>query len=797
MKIADKWLREFIKTDLTTEAVAEILTDIGLEVEGVEKYESVKGGLKGVVIGKVLTCEQHPNADRLKTTTVDAGIGEPLHIVCGAPNVAAGQTVAVATVGTEIFLKDGDSFTIKKSKIRGEVSEGMLCAEDELGLGESHDGIMVLPDDYKIGKPLAEYLSISEDEVYEIGLTPNRTDAMSHYGVARDLFASLHISGEQAELLKLEKPVVESTSSHDFSVTVEDERLIPRYMGAIIEGVKVGPSPEWLQHKLQSIGLSPINNVVDITNFILHSYGQPLHAFDADKISGNRVVVGTVDEGTKFTTLDGTERTLNGKEIMIKDGDNKAMCIAGVFGGAESGVSENTVTVFLESAYFNPVAVRKASKAHGLNTDASFRFERGVDPEMTETALLKAVELLQEIAGGHLVGEIIDIKSEIPQPVKSTLKLSRINQLLGINIPEDTVKDILKVLDIDVVSQNDDVLEVSVPTYRADVTREVDVIEEILRIYGYNKIEAPGKIAFTPVKLAYDDEDSLLKNWANILVANGFFEVMNNSLTHVEDNAGAVKLLNPLSSELSCMRVSLLEGLLENAEYNINRKRSDLKLFEVGKIYGKREQYHERRQMVLLVTGKQTPESWAEKQKPTDFYYLKSFINLLMEKAGITVDEKALDDSRFSEGLEMSVGGKTVARIGIISPKLLKTADIDQAVYYAEIEVEHMQALRNTQLKFRPLPKFNKTRRDLALLVDKEINYRQLYDAAIGQSPYLKNINLFDVYEGKNLPEGKKSYAMSFELLREDKTLEDKEINAVMEKLIKIYRKSFGAELRS
>ena len=799
MKISNNWLKDYIKTDLSSEKIGAFLTDIGLEVEGIEKYESVKGSLEGIVVGKVLTCEQHPNADKLKKTTVDVGDGNILNIVCGAPNVAANQTVPVAVVGTKIYDKNGNFFEIAKAKIRGEVSEGMICAEDELGLSDDHGGIMVLDEEiYKVGEPFAKYFSLTNDEVYEIGLTPNRTDAMSHYGVARDLNAFLSNNGLKSEFEKISSTIVKSENEHGFELEVEDSELCPRYIGAIIENIKVAPSPVWLQDRLKAIGLSPINNVVDITNYILHGLGQPLHAFDADKISGKKVKVGVNDAGTKFTTLDAVERTLNGSEIMIKDGDNKPMCIAGVFGGSESGVSNETKTIFLESAYFNPVAIRKAAKAHGLNTDASFRFERGVDPNNTRTSINHAIKLIEEVTGGKKVGNLLEHYPQKFEDAKVIFRYSKLDQILGVKIHREKVKEILKSLDI--VSLNDipDGLELAVPPYRADVTREIDVIEEVLRIYGYNKVDAPQKISFTPVKLSLEDQDALENSWARTLQSNGFNEVMNNSLTSVKDETHAVKLLNPLSTELSFMRKSLLEGLLENAIYNINRKNQDIKFFELGKIYHKKAKYEERKQLAILTSGRNYSENWLMPKSSTDFYTLKSFVNILLGKLNLETEEVSLEDERFSDALEIVSAGKTIARLGKVSPKLLKDFDIEQECFYAEIELETAQQLRSKDnFKFVDIPKFNKIRRDLALLVDKNVTYAALYKMAKkNPSKYLKNVNLFDVYEGKNLPEGKKSYALSFELLNEEKTLEEKEITSVMDSLIKNFKKEFNAELR-
>ena len=799
MKISNNWLKDYIKTDLSSEKIGAFLTDIGLEVEGIEKYESVKGSLEGIVVGKVLTCEQHPNADKLKITTVEVGSGKILNIVCGAPNVAAGQTVPVAVVGTKIYDKKGSFFEIAKAKIRGEVSEGMICAEDELGLSDDHGGIMVLDEEtYKVGEPFAKYFSLTNDEVYEIGLTPNRTDAMSHYGVARDLQAFLSNNGVKSEFEKISTAIVSTEGEHGFELEVEDSALCPRYIGAIIENVKIAPSPAWLQDRLKAIGLSPINNVVDITNYILHGLGQPLHAFDADKISGKKVKVGINEAGTKFTTLDGIERTLNGSEIIIKDGNNQPMCIAGVFGGSESGVSNETKTIFLESAYFNPVAIRKAAKSHGLNTDASFRFERGVDPNNTRTAITQAIKLIEEITGGKKIGSLLEHYPNKIEDAKIIFRYSKLDQNLGVKIHREKIKEILKSLEIKAVNDIADGLELAVPAYRADVTREIDVIEEILRIYGYNKVDAPQKISFTPVKLSFDDQDALENSWARTLQSNGFNEVMNNSLTSVKDETNAVKLLNPLSKELTFMRKSLLEGLLENTIYNINRKNQDIKFFELGKIYHKKEKYEERKQLAILISGRTYSENWLMPKSASDFYMLKAYVKVLFDKLSLETEEISLEDDRFGDALEIISKGNTIARLGKVSPKLLKEYDIDQECFYAEIETETVQKLRSKEnFKFVDIPKFNKIRRDLALLVDKNVNYAELYKLAKkNPSKYLKNINLFDVYEGKNLPEGKKSYALSFELLNEEKTLEDKDITAVMDSLIKNFKKEFNAELR-
>ncbi len=800
MKISNNWLKDYIKTDLKSEKIGEFLTDIGLEVEGIDQFESIRGSLEGIVVGKVLTCEKHPNADKLKVTTVDVGNGKILNIVCGASNVSAGQVVPVAVIGTKIYDKEGNFFEIKEAKLRGEISQGMICAEDELGLSDNHDGIMVLDaEKFMVGTPFADYFDIAKDEIFEIGLTPNRTDAMSHYGVARDLNAFLVSNNMHSEFEKVSSEVLEAEGTHSFSVDIENEELIPRYLGAVIENVVVEESPVWLQNRLKSIGVSPINNVVDITNYILHGYGQPLHAFDADKISGQKIKVGVVDAGTRLTTLDGVERTLNGSEIVVKDGQNKPLAIAGVLGGAISGVDSETINIFLEGAYFNPVAVRKSAKYHGLNTDASFRFERGIDPNNVKTAITHAIKMITDIAGGRLVGDIIEHYPNKIEDHYVILRFSKIDQILGMKIHRDKIKEILKSLDIKVLNEITNGVEISVPAYRADVTREIDVIEEILRIYGYNKVDAPNKIAFTPIKLYLDNQEALENSWARTLQSNGFYEVMNNSLT-AEKNVTpeAVKLLNPLSGDLAFMRTSLLQGLLENTIYNINRKNPDIKFFELGKIYQKRESYTERKQLAILVSGREVRENWLEPKSATNFYYLKGYVQLLLDRLGFTFVEKSLVDNRFADAIELLVGEKVMARIGKVSSQLLKSFDIEQDCYYAEIEIEVVESLRNKDnFKFVDIPKFNKIRRDLALLVDKNVTYSELYEAVMKEkSPILKSVNLFDVYEGKNLPEGKKSYALSFELLNEEKTLEDKEITEVMDKIIKIFETKFQASLR-
>ncbi|MDL1912949.1 MAG: phenylalanine--tRNA ligase subunit beta [Bergeyella sp.] len=799
MKISNHWLREYIKTDIKIEKIGDYLTDIGLEVEGIEQYETIKGSLKGIVIGKVITCDKHPNANKLKITTVDVGEKVPLKIVCGAPNVKEGILVPVALVDTILYTKEGSTFQIKKTKIRGEISEGMICSESELHLSEKNEGIMVLEGSaYRVGAALSNYFNTYQDEVLEIGLTPNRTDAMSHYGVARDLHAFLQSHQIESQFEKIQALPMETEEESGYEIEIEEASLCPRYVGAVIENVEIKESPEELKNKLKAIGVTPINNIVDATNYILHGLGQPLHAFDGDKISGKKIKIGTARRGTLFTTLDGVEIKLKGSEIVIKDAEDVPLCMAGILGGENSGISKNTQTVFLESAYFDPVAIRKTSKLHGIHTDASFRFERGVDVGNTRTAITHAIELIEKISNGKLRGSILE---SYPQKIENhyvILRYSKLEQILGEKIHREKVKKILKSLDITVINEIQNGLELSVPLYRAEVTREIDVIEEILRIYGYNKIEAPGKISFTPVSLDLGNREDLEELWSQVLVGNGFFEVMNNSLTIENDPKEAVLLLNPLSRELSHMRKSLLEGLLENTIYNINRKALDIKFFEFGKVYHKYlEGYKEKKQLALLISGREVYENWLQQKSSTHFYYLKAYVSLLCERVGVVLEEFPLEDTRFSEGVALSYENTPVIKMGKVSPELLRLFDIEQECFYAELEMKEIQEMREKILKFKNIPRFNKIRRDLALLLDNDIKYSEVLRVArSNKSPFLKSVMLFDVYEGKNLPEGKKSYALSFELLNEEKTLEEKEINEVMDSLIHSFQNELSASLR-
>lgn len=807
MKISYNWLKEYINTSLAPEALSEILTDTGLEVEGVDEIETVKGGLRGVVIGKVLTCDSHPNADRLKKTTVDIGSGEPLHIVCGAPNVAAGQKVPVATVGTTIYTEEGD-FQIKKSKIRGEVSEGMICAEDELNLGQSHDGIMVLDENAKVGTPAATFFNIESDFVFEIGLTPNRTDAMSHYGVARDLRAAL--LRHQHENVELKRPSITSFSvtSKDLpiSIVVEDEKACPRYTGVSLKNVKVGPSPDWMQNRLRAIGIAPINNVVDITNYVLHETGHPLHAFDADKIAGKKVIVKHLPSGSKFTTLDEKERELHEDDLMICN-EEGPMCIAGVFGGAHSGVSEQTTRVFLESAYFNPVSVRKTAKRHALNTDASFRYERGVDPDMTLYALQRAAILIRDIAGGEIAMDIKDVYARKFEPVVVELNLDRMNRLIGQEIHPEMVRKILNSLDIQIKSDSGKNMLLSIPPYRADVTREADVVEEVLRIYGFNAIDMGEKMNISVAQTDPKSEGRYREKISTALSSRGFNEIMNNSLTKPAYYHGngynaeeSVEMLNPLSQDLAVMRQSLLFGGLETISRNSNRQRPDLSLYEFGKTYRKTSSgYEEELRLGLWKTGQQSPEIWKTPATKTDFYFLKSEVEFILERMGFSGwQEKESTHPAFDYALGIFINKKEVVTLGKVSAKLARSAEVKQEVFYADLDWNYLakKARKNT-ITFKELPKYPEVRRDLALLLNKEVNYTDLKSAAEkSERKLLRQINLFDVYEGKNLPEGKKSYALSFVLRDDEKTLNDIQVDKVMEKIFNSFKEEFGAELR-
>lgn len=809
MKISYKWLKEYIDIDLDVEKVSEILTDTGLEVEGLQEVESIKGGLKGVLIGEVITCEQHPNADRLKKTTVNIGQEELLSIVCGAPNVAAGQKVLVATVGTIIY-GDDDQFEIKKSKIRGELSQGMICAEDELNLGNSHDGILVLDSNAVVGTAAAEYFKVESDFVFEIGLTPNRTDAMCHYGVARDLRAALLRMDEEKVALELPSIQGFKVSNHElpFTIEIEDDQACPRYSGVSIKGVKVAPSPEWLQNRLKAIGLSPINNVVDISNYVLHETGHPMHAFDADKIEGNSIIVKKLKSGTKFTTLDEKERILDENDLMICDAKN-GLVIAGTMGGLDSGVSLETQNLFLESAYFNPVSVRKTAKRHGLNTDSSFRYERGVDPNMGIYALKRATLLIQEIAGGEVSMDILDVYPNLIEPLEVELNLDRMNKLIGQEIEEKRVISILESLDIKLVSKSDRFLLVSVPTYRADVQREADLIEEVLRIYGFNAIEFGSKMHISVAQTDSKNEASYREKISSALSGRGFAEIMNNSLTKPKyfdgngySDENSIKMLNALSKDLEAMRQDLLFGGLEVMAYNLNRQRADIRMYEFGKTYAKNEEsFSESSRLGIWIAGLEKPESWNNKTKlPSDFYTLKAEATAILSSLGFDqISEKEHENHPlFSSGLDLILNNKVVVSLGKVSASILESMDIKQNVYYADFDWKYIAAkAKKVKVKYKDIPKFPEVRRDLALLVDENINYSEIKEiASRAERKLLRDINLFDVYEGKNLANGKKSYALSFKFRDDSKTLNDKDVDKMMGKIISSLEHQLKAELR-
>ena len=805
MKISYNWLCKYIKTDLSVEKIASILTDTGLEVEDVEEIESVKGSLKGVVVGEVIECEKHPNADKLKLTKVNLG-DQTVQIVCGAPNVEKGQKVPVATIGTTLYSEDGSEFKIKKSKIRGEESFGMICAEDELGLGKSHEGILVLDTNLKVGTPLNEVIPVSKDYCIEIGLTPNRTDAMSHYGVARDLYAALKSRKIKAELqpITFENFKLDEAKGNPISVEVENQQLCPRYSGIYLKNIEIKPSPDWLQNQLRIIGLSPINNAVDITNYILHSYGLPLHAFDADKIGGQKIKVGTVPEGTAFTTLDGVKRNLSDSELLIKDAQDTPLCLAGVYGGLESGVSNETKNIFLEAAYFDPVSIRKTSKKEGLNTDSSFRFERGVDPNYTLIALKKACELFKELTHATVVGEMIDI---YPNPIKNVntiLRYHKIDRILGKKIHREQIKEILKSLEFTIISDTNEVLDLIVPAYRVDVTREIDVIEEIARIYGYNQIDIPEKFSFAYENKNAFDEEFLENTIANQLKYNGFNEIINNSLTSRRDeNTQYVELVNPLSTDLCVMRQSLIYGVLQSISFNSNRNQKEIKFYEFGKTYFKNSAgtYIENKKLSVALFGNFQENNWIIPQNTSTFFHLKGIVSQLLTGFNISIDEKPLESSSlYKDGIELFVNGSSLGKLGSINPKLLKEFGLKGNVFYAELEWEKWVDLASKKkpYKLAEIPKFPGSTRDLALLLDKDIKYFDLYKAAFEtEKKLLQSVNLFDVYEGKNLPEGKKSYALNFFLQDENKTLTDQDIDKVMKKLLDRFSTQFHAELRN
>ena len=821
MNISYNWLKRYLKTDISAEEMAKILTDIGLEVEGFEQIETIKGGLKGVVVGQVLTCEDHPDSDHLHITTVDVGGEAPLGIVCGAPNCRQGLKVLCATVGTVLYPGGGDEeFKIKRSKIRGVESLGMLCAEDELGIGESHDGIMELPEDAVVGMSAKEYLHIEDDYLIAIGLTPNRVDAASHIGVARDLYAYLKANGRE---VALEWPSVEEFKVDDptpeIGVRVENAEAAPRYCGVSVKGCKIAPSPEWMQNCLRAAGINPKNNLVDITNFVLFELGQPLHAFDARKIEGKEVVVRTCEEGTPFVTLDGVERKLTAQDLMICSAE-RPMCIAGVFGGLDSGVSDETVDVFLESAYFNPVWVRKTAKRFGLNTDSSFRFERGVDPNLQLYALKRAALLMKELAGGQIVGEVIDIN---PTPAKDfvfELSLKRLTMLIGKEIGEEKVRTILEALEVKVLSENEGVLTVAVPPYRVDVQREADLVEDILRIYGYNNVEIPQQVRSTLSYAPRPDRTKLMNLTADFLTSNGYTEIMSNSLTKAAyyektesyPASRCVRIMNPLSADLNVMRQTLLFNMLEAMALNINHKNGDLKLYEFGNCYSYNSEaateedglkaYTEEYRLAMAVTGVATPQSWDSKPAKASFFTLRAMAEKVLRRFGLDIYALKAEPTKndiFSEGLTLSLNGKVLLEMGVVSAKMRKMCDVKQSVYFLELNFDQLvKTTKKHRITAQELSKFPEVKRDLALLVDTQTTFAQLREVALqAERKLLKSVSLFDVYEGDKLPEGKKSYALSFVLEDKTRTLDDKTIERVMSNLQKQFESRCGAVVRS
>ncbi|MDA3882231.1 MAG: phenylalanine--tRNA ligase subunit beta [Bacteroidales bacterium] len=809
MKVSLNWINEYLTIREDVESVSKILTDIGLEVEGIECFESIKGGLQGVVVGNVLSCEKHPDADKLSVTTVDVGGSNILPIVCGAPNVAAGQKVLVATEGTKLY--DGDKeFVIKKAKIRGQVSQGMICAEDELGLGSSHDGIIVLPDSSTIGTPASEIFAVEQDVVFEIGLTPNRIDAASHIGVARDLAAFF----SQHNKVDLQKPDVsaftEAAPIDSFEVVVEREDLCPRYCGVVISNITIQESPQWLQNKLKAIGQKPINNVVDITNFVLHEMAQPLHAFDFETIKGNKISVGTCAEKTKFVTLDEVERELSAEDLMIQNSE-EPMCIAGVFGGAHHGVTQHTTSIFLESAYFNPVAVRKTAKRHALNTDASFRFERGIDPNITVYALKRAALLIQELAGGVVASHIFDSN---PSPVPGNrveLSVSRVQALIGKSISKKEMLSILQSLEITLIIDEGDTLVVDVPSYRVDVTRQEDIVEEILRIYGYNNIEIPARVKSSLIYSDEIDEDLYKNKAADMFIAQGWFEVMNNSLTKSAyydslptfDKEHLVQLVNPLSADLDVMRSSLLFNMLEVVSYNKNRQNPDVRIFEFGREYSKNPKkqslkaYSEEQKLALCASGNYMPQHWSGAAQEADYFYMKKSVEMMCVKLGLHafVYENYADD--FGVGQLLLCNNKQVATISQVNSKLVQLFDIDNPVFCADINWDVVMSIVGKPVLYTEIPQFPEVRRDLSLLLDDDVSFAQIEEIAQQtEKKLLKSVSIFDIYQGKGIPEGKKSYAVSFVLQHSQKTLKESDIDKVMKKLISAYSEKLHAELR-
>lgn len=817
MKISLNWLNEFLTHKISVEEAEEILTNVGLEVEGVELFESIRGGLKGVVIGEVKEREKHPDADRLSVTKVDVGVGEWLQIVCGAPNVEAGQKVVVAMVGCTLY-PGGEKLEIKKSKIRGVESQGMICAEDELGLGTSHDGIMVLPADTKVGLPAAEFFNLENDYSLELNITPNRCDATSHIGVARDVVAYQSLKDNSTKLIYPNLPALKKESDRSIELIVENKESCPRYSGLVVTDLQVGPSPQWLQNKLLAIGLRPINNVVDITNYVQFEYGHPLHAFDLDKIDGGKIVVTNVPAQTPFVTLDGVERKLNNDDLMICSA-TKPLCIAGVFGGAESGVTENTKSVFIESAYFSPVSIRKTSKTHGLKTDASFRFERGTDVNITTTAALRAANLLVEICQGKIASDMMDIYPEEIQNQIVELSYQKVNVVLGIEIPKEKIKSILYGVGILIKSETEESLTLNIPAYKVDVTRDVDIIEEIIRIYGFNEIEINPTLKAVFGGDGNKSVSAKKIKVANHLVANGYFEILTNSLLNSkyqvklngELDTSVVKILNPISSELDILRNDFIYGGLEVVGHNLNHKAHSIKIFEFGKTYryadstvdSFRDQYSEQQVLGVWLCGNSENESWNQKEASLDFYHAKGIVETLLTMLNVPHrSPEKLASSLFKNGMVVNGyrnGQPPLVKFGEVNTILLKGMDIKQVVYYVEFNWDLiLEQMPKSPISHAALPKYPSVRRDLALVLDKQVEYISLKESSFkAEKQLLQEVNIFDVYEGKGIPEGKKSYALSFTFRDKNRTLTDAEIDKSMQKLMDLFKQEFNAEIRS
>ncbi len=817
MKISYNWLMDYIDLNISPDEVSRILTDIGLEVEGVTRFQSVKGGLKDLVVGEVLTCDRHPNADKLSVTSVDVGRGDPLHIVCGAPNVAKGQKVVIAPVGATLYSNKG-SFQIKKAKIRGEISEGMICAEDEIGLSDNHDGIIILDPATEIGKSVSEHFQVIEDVVFEIGLTPNRIDGASHIGTARELAAFLN---QQKETVYKKPPVDKfqpETNEFPVDIVIEDPEACPRYAGVSVVNIKIKQSPSWLQNKLKAIGLNPINNIVDITNFVLHESGQPLHAFDADKLEGRRIIVKKLPDGSKFKTLDGIERSLSSEDLMICD-DSGPVAIGGVFGGIDSGVTDQTTNVFIESAYFDPVSIRRTAKRHGLSTDASFRFERGVDPNNTIYAMKRAALLMKELGEGTIASDINDVYPNRVENFNVEILFRNVDRLIGKRIERPLIKKILTALEIKIIEESEEKLQVEVPAYRVDVQREADVIEEILRIYGYNNVEIPGQLRSSISYKAKPDKEKYVNLVSDYLSSNGFTEIMSNSLTRKSYYEGlksvpeeqTIEIINPLSQELNGLRQTLLFGGLESVLYNVNRQHADLFIYEFGNCYQLNQnkngqddplqRYHEEEHFGMWLTGKKRPLTWSNPEENVSFFTIKGYLEAILKRLGIHHHMNHIresDNELFAYGLTYFSGKTMLAQVGEVLPKIVEKHGIDQEVYFADLKWgEVMKLIALQEIKFTELPKFPEVKRDFALLINESIKFEQIREIAFRtEKTLLQDVQLFDVYKGKNIEEDKKSYGVSFILQDVNKTLTDKQIDKTMDRLQTAFEKELNAKIR-